>query len=75
MAGHVDPEADTAAMRDLVAGPVDPAAMQALAGQRAEWVKGYLTAEGGLPAERVTVAGGDAGNISTRVSRVDFTLK
>jgi len=75
MAGHVDPEADTAAMRDLVAGPVDPAAMQALAGQRADWVKGYLTAEGGLPAERVTVASGDAGNISTRVSRVDFTLK
>jgi hypothetical protein len=49
--------------------------MQSLAARRAEWVKNYLTSQGGLPAERVTVAGGDAGNISTRVSRVDFTLK
>jgi hypothetical protein len=75
MAGHIDPEADAAAMRDQVAGPIDPAVMQSLAARRAEWVKEYLTSQGGLPAERVTVAGGDAGEISTRVSRVDFTLK
>jgi hypothetical protein len=75
MAGHVDPEADAAALRDQVAGPIDPAVMQSLAARRAEWVKNYLTSQGGLPAERVLVAGGEAGNVSTRVSRVDFTLK
>ena len=75
MAGHVDPEADAAALRDLVAGPVDPAGMQWLAARRAEWVRNYLTSQGGLPAERVLVAGGDAGDVSTRVSRVEFTLK
>jgi hypothetical protein len=38
-------------------------------------VKGYLTAQGRLPAERVMVASADAGDAAARVSRVDFTLK
>jgi hypothetical protein len=49
--------------------------LRALATRRAEWVKGYLTAQGRLPAERVLVASADAGGVSTKVSRVDFTLK
>jgi hypothetical protein len=50
-------------------------ALVALASQRAEWVKDYLTSEGKLPADRVMVASSDAGEVSTKVSRVDFTLK
>jgi uncharacterized protein involved in outer membrane biogenesis len=50
-------------------------ALQALAARRADWVKGYLTAQGRLPAERVMVAAAGAGDAQTRVSRVDFTLK
>jgi hypothetical protein len=49
--------------------------LQALAARRAEWVKGYLTAQGRLPAERVLTASADAGAASDRVSRVEFTLK
>ena len=50
-------------------------ALAALAAQRAQWVKGYLTAEGGLAADRVMVASAGAGEAGTKVSRVDFTLK
>ena len=50
-------------------------ALSALATKRAEWVKGYLTAEGRLPADRVMVASAGAGEVGTKVSRVDFTLK
>ena len=50
-------------------------ALQALAARRSDWVKGYLTAQGRLPAERVMVAAAGAGEAQTRVSRVDFTLK
>jgi len=50
-------------------------ALATLAAQRAEWVKGYLTAEGRLPADRVMVASAGAGDVGTKVSRVDFTLK
>jgi len=49
--------------------------LRALATRRAEWVKGYLTAQGRLPTERVLVAAADAGQTSTHVSRVEFTLK
>jgi uncharacterized protein involved in outer membrane biogenesis len=49
--------------------------LQGLAARRAEWVKGYLTAQGRLPAERVMVAAAGADEAQTRVSRVDFTLK
>ncbi len=49
--------------------------LRALATRRAEWVKGYLTAQGRLPAERVLVASADAADASTKASRVDFTLK
>ena len=49
--------------------------LRALATRRAEWVKGYLTAQGRLPAERVLVASADAADANTKVSRVDFTLK
>jgi uncharacterized protein involved in outer membrane biogenesis len=75
MAGHVDPMGDAAALRDLVAGPIDEGALQRLADRRAERVHAWLTAQGGLPAERVAVASGDAGTVATKVSRVDFTLK
>jgi uncharacterized protein involved in outer membrane biogenesis len=75
MAGHVDPKGDLAALRDQVAGPVDEGALEALAARRADWVKTWLTAKGGLPAERVLVASGDAGTSGARMSRVDFTLK
>ncbi len=54
---------------------VDDEALRALAARRALWVKSYLTAEGRLPADRVVVASADAGDIATRESRVDFTLK
>ena len=74
MAAHTDPE-DLAALQNEYKGPVEPQALDALAARRAEWVKGYLTAEGRLPAERVLVASSDAGTVSTKVSRVDFTLK
>ena len=50
-------------------------ALAALAAQRAQWVKGYLTAEGKLPADRVMVASTGAGDVGTKLSRVDFTLK
>ncbi len=50
-------------------------ALTALAAQRAEWVKGYLTAEGRLPGERVTVASSGAAEVGSKVSRVDFALK
>ncbi|HUQ27600.1 MAG TPA: DUF748 domain-containing protein [Usitatibacter sp.] len=49
--------------------------LRGLATRRAEWVKGYLTAQGRLPAERVLVASADAGDAATKMSRVDFTLK
>ena len=49
--------------------------LRALAVRRGEWVKGYLTAQGRLPAERVLVAAADAGQAGTHVSRVEFTLK
>jgi outer membrane protein OmpA-like peptidoglycan-associated protein len=105
MAGHFDPQADRAAIREqrireayasqfpkpkegepaptleqmqeklAEKVTVDDEALSALAARRAEGVKVYLTAKGGLPAERIMVAGSDAGDISTRVSRVDFTLK
>jgi hypothetical protein len=75
MAAHVDPEADAAALRDRVAGPIDEGALTKLAARRADWVKTWLTAQGGLPEERVLVASGDAGTVATKVSRVDFTLK
>jgi hypothetical protein len=55
--------------------PVGDEALRALSARRAQWVKTYLTAEGRLPAERVTVASAPAGEAATRVSRVDFTLK
>jgi outer membrane protein OmpA-like peptidoglycan-associated protein len=50
-------------------------ALAALSAQRAEWVRGYLTAEGKLPADRVMVARAGAAEVGTKVSRVDFTLK
>jgi len=50
-------------------------ALAVLAAQRAEWVKGYLTAEGRLPAGRVSVASAGAGEAGTKESRVEFTLK
>ena len=50
-------------------------ALRGLAERRAQWVKSYLTEQGRLPAERVMVASAPAGDIATRVSRVDFTLK
>jgi hypothetical protein len=75
MAASVDPQKDAAALRDQVEGPIDDNALTALAARRAEWVKDYLTAQGRLPADRVTVASAPAGEIATRVSRVDFTLK
>jgi hypothetical protein len=49
--------------------------LRGLAMRRAEWVKGYLTAQGRLPAERVLVASADAGDTGAKTSRVDFTLK
>jgi uncharacterized protein involved in outer membrane biogenesis len=49
--------------------------LRGLAMRRAEWVKGYLTAQGRLPAERVLVASADAGDTGAKSSRVDFTLK
>jgi hypothetical protein len=55
--------------------PVGDEALAALAASRAEWVRGYLTAQGRLPAERVMVASSNAGEASANVSRVDFTLK
>jgi hypothetical protein len=50
-------------------------ALAALSAQRAEWVRGYLTAEGRLPADRVMVASAGAAEVGTKESRVDFTLK
>jgi hypothetical protein len=44
---------------------------RALAARRSEHVKGYLVAEGRLPADRVLVA--DASD--AKASRVSFTLK
>ncbi|MBC8023475.1 MAG: DUF748 domain-containing protein [Burkholderiales bacterium] len=49
--------------------------LRGLATRRAEWVKGYLTAQGRLPSERVLLAAAQAGDVGTRVSRVEFTLK
>jgi hypothetical protein len=49
--------------------------LRELAARRAEWVKGYLTAQGRLPAERVMVAAAGAGEAQSSESRVDFTLK
>jgi hypothetical protein len=64
-------------MKAKLAGkaPAGDEALAALAAQRAQWVKGYLTAEGRLPADRVMVASAPAGDAAAQVSRVDFTLK
>jgi hypothetical protein len=55
--------------------PLGDDALKGLAARRAEWVKGYLTAQGRLPAERVLAASTDGGAAAAKESRVDFTLK
>jgi uncharacterized protein involved in outer membrane biogenesis len=49
--------------------------LRALSARRSEKVKGYLVAQGRLPAERVLVAASSLDASSAKASRVDFTLK
>jgi hypothetical protein len=49
--------------------------LRALSARRSDKVKGYLIAQGRLPAERVLVAASSQDASSAKASRVDFTLK
>jgi Domain of Unknown Function (DUF748) len=49
--------------------------LRALSARRSDTVKGYLVAQGRLPADRVLVAAASTDAANAKASRVDFTLK